>query len=264
MGKAGRFACILTPMLLTLASLICFIIVMMGQTPWKGNNAPATDLGKDLYFFKVRSPFRPTAQACLLTPPQADTSNMTLDSKTILDKLPQGIKPNNAFLDALRGKADSKDLKDFYQVGLFSYCEGDINNKTGEEKITYCSARKFQFHFDPLKVWDMNGTSLQEALGSKYEDGMNVYKKVAGWMNWAFVITLILTISELVVGIFAVFSRWGSFVTTIVSTVSFLFLICSSLSTSTFADPCNPGPSRLRHCRSRHRHSNLRHTDGCL
>jgi len=58
MGKIGRFACILTPMCLTLASLICFIIVMLGQTPWKGNNAPATALGRDLYFFKVCAPLQ--------------------------------------------------------------------------------------------------------------------------------------------------------------------------------------------------------------
>lgn len=54
MGKVGRFACILTPMLLTLASLICFIIVMIGQAPFKGNDAPGSELGRDLYFFKVR------------------------------------------------------------------------------------------------------------------------------------------------------------------------------------------------------------------
>ena len=84
---------------------------------------------------------------------------MTLDSQTVLDNLPDGIQPNNDFLEALRGKADSKELKDFYQVGLFSYCEGETNNKTGEDKITYCSPRKFQFYFDPLKVWGMNGTS---------------------------------------------------------------------------------------------------------
>ena len=54
MGKVGRFACILTPMLLTLASLICIVIVMIGQAPWKGNDAPSTALGRDLYFFKVR------------------------------------------------------------------------------------------------------------------------------------------------------------------------------------------------------------------
>lgn len=183
---------------------------MMGQTPWKGNDAPATATGRDLYFFK------------------ADTSNMTLDSNTVLDKLPDGLTPNNGFLESLQGKADSKELKDFYQVGLFSYCEGDKNNQTGEETITYCSARKFQFHFDPLKVWDMNGTSIQEALGDKYDSGMNVYKKVAGWMNWAFVITLVLTASEFVIGFFAIFSRWGSLITTIVSTAQTVFAIAAA------------------------------------
>jgi len=53
MGKAGRFACILTPMLLTLASLICIVIVMIGQLSSSGNKAPSTALGRDLYFFKV-------------------------------------------------------------------------------------------------------------------------------------------------------------------------------------------------------------------
>jgi hypothetical protein len=55
MGKVGRFACILTPMLLTLASLICIVIVMIGQMSMKDNNPPTTALGRDLYFFKVCS-----------------------------------------------------------------------------------------------------------------------------------------------------------------------------------------------------------------
>ncbi|EUC47072.1 hypothetical protein COCMIDRAFT_91172 [Bipolaris oryzae ATCC 44560] len=214
MGKAGRFACIITPLALTLASLVCFVIVMLGQTPWKGNNAPATALGRELYFMK------------------ADTSNMTLDSQTILDKLPAGLTPSNDFIDALRGKADSKELKDFYQVGLFSYCEGETDKETGKEKITYCSARKFKFHFDPLKVWGMNGTALQEALGDKYDDGMNVYKKVAGWMNWAFVIVIVLTPIEFIVGFFAIFSRWGSLVTTIISTAQTIFAVAAAITAS--------------------------------
>lgn len=28
---------------------------MLGQTPWKGNNAPATASGRELYFMKVCS-----------------------------------------------------------------------------------------------------------------------------------------------------------------------------------------------------------------
>jgi len=47
MGKAGRFACIITPMLLTLASLVCLALVMVGQL---GDNS----LQRSLYFFKVR------------------------------------------------------------------------------------------------------------------------------------------------------------------------------------------------------------------
>ncbi len=56
MGKAGRFACILTPMLLTLASLITLALIFVGQTPWKGNDVPNTQIGRDLYFFMVRWP----------------------------------------------------------------------------------------------------------------------------------------------------------------------------------------------------------------
>jgi hypothetical protein len=44
MGKFRRSACILTPMLLTVASLVCFVVVMLGQN---------TSLEPGLYFFKV-------------------------------------------------------------------------------------------------------------------------------------------------------------------------------------------------------------------
>jgi hypothetical protein len=79
----------------------------------------------------------------------------------------------------------------------------------------------------------MNNTNIQEVLGDKYDSGMNAYKKAAGWMNWAFVITLVLTAVEFVVGFFAIFSRWGSLVTTVISTVSLLFPLPSKSSLTT-------------------------------
>ncbi|CBX95138.1 similar to integral membrane protein [Plenodomus lingam JN3] len=209
MGKAGRFACILTPMLLTVASLICFIIVMIGQAPLKGNDAPSTELGRDLYFF------------------QADTSKFTADPQTVLDNVPGVDHIDNSFLNAIQGSASSGELKDFYQVGLWSYCEGDRDNN-GKETITKCSARKFQFHFDPVEVWGLQNTTVQDVLGDKFQSGMNTYKKVAGWMNWAFVITVILTAAEFVIGFFAIFSRWGSLITTIVSTAQTVFAIAAA------------------------------------
>jgi len=49
MGKAGRFACIFTPMAMTIASLICLVIVLSGQAYQK------SELSRSLYFFKVCS-----------------------------------------------------------------------------------------------------------------------------------------------------------------------------------------------------------------
>lgn len=210
MGKVGRFACILTPMLLTLASLICFIMVMMGQAPFKGNGTPGTELGRHLYFFK------------------ADTSNFTSDPQSIIDKIPGADKINNDFLNALRGSSSAGELQDFYQVGLWSYCEGKKDSK-GVETISKCSARKFQFYFDPVEVWGLKNTSVQEVLGDKFTKGMNTYKKVAGWMNWAFVITIVLTAVEFVIGFFAIFSRWGSLVTTIISTAQTVFALAAAI-----------------------------------
>jgi hypothetical protein len=202
MGKAGRIACIITPMALTVASLVCLLIVMIGQLG-NNNKAPSTSLGQDLYFFK------------------ADTSNFTADPQTVLNKIDDAgdkVNINNDLLDALTGAASSKELKDFYQVGLWSYCSGE--KKDGVEKITYCSSSKTQFWFNPIDEWGLKNTSVQNVLGDDLQKGLNTYKKVAGWMNWAFIIATILTAAEFVVGFFAIFSRWGSLVTTILSTVS--------------------------------------------
>jgi hypothetical protein len=51
------------------------------------------------------------------------------------------------------------------------------------------------------------------------QKGLDTYKKVSGWMIWSFGIALILSAAEFIIGFFAIFSRWGSLVTTIVSTV---------------------------------------------
>jgi hypothetical protein len=55
MGKTKRVACIATPMLLTVASLICFLVVALAQV---SSGIPNTLLQRDLYFFKVPIPCR--------------------------------------------------------------------------------------------------------------------------------------------------------------------------------------------------------------
>lgn len=154
---------------------------------------------------------------------QADTSGFTADPETVVDKIENktNVKIDNKLIDALQGAASSNDLKDFYQVGLWSYCSG-TKAADGKETIDFCSSSKVSFWFNPIDVWGLKNTSAQELLGDDLQKGLDAYKRVSGWMVWAFIIAVCLTAAEFIIGFFAIFSRWGSFVVTIISTVSFL------------------------------------------
>ena len=158
----------------------------------------------------------------LLTASQANMTAFRKDPQGIADKLADKLDKlghKNDLLDALTGAASSKDLEDFYKVGLWSYCSGQYEGNV--EKYTYCSPSKTNFWFNPVDVWGLKNTSVQNVLGDDFQKGLDTYKKVAGWMNWAFIIATILTAAEFVIGFFAIFSRWGSLVVTIISTVSY-------------------------------------------
>ncbi|ORY19730.1 SUR7/PalI family-domain-containing protein [Clohesyomyces aquaticus] len=201
MGKLGRFACIFTPMALTLASLVCLVLVFSGQL----NKNMA--LQRDLWFFKANT------KEFTVNPDIAPNSNL-----------------DNVLLSSLEASASSGELKDFYQVGLWNYCEGEIND--GHEKITYCSPRKVYFWFNPIEVWELKNTTAQQVFPDKMKNGIDAYHKVSKWMFAAYVIAICLTAAELVVGIFAIFSRWGSLVTTIVSTASTLFVLAAAITST--------------------------------
>jgi hypothetical protein len=148
---------------------------------------------------------------------------------------------------ALQAGTDSKPLKDFYKVGLFLYCEGEKDAATGKEIVTYCSDRKLQFYFDFTDLWQLKNTSIQYVRAEDFKKGIQAYKKAVGWMNWVFVITLALTAAECMIGFFAIFSRWGSLVTTIVSTVGCSFpLFFRLLMGMTRRKPSLPSWLRLR------------------
>ncbi|KAF2109309.1 integral membrane protein-like protein [Lophiotrema nucula] len=207
MGKLGRFACIFVPMALTLGSLICLILVFSGQL--NKNNS----LQRDLYFFKAN-----TSQFVSNPDNEAvDEANKYFD---------------NDLLKALQGAVSTNDLQDFYLVGLWNYCEGNQDDKTGKETVTKCSKREANYWFNPIEVWDLENTTAQKLFPDKMKDGLDVYRKVSKWMFAAYVIAICLTAAEFVVGIFAIFSRWGSLVTTIVSTAQTIFIMAAAITST--------------------------------
>lgn len=196
-------------MALTIASLVCLIIVGLGGT--NRNNSAYNNL----YFFRANT-----------TNINIDPSLIDLPSNPLTDKL----------LDATTETVKKAlDVKDIYHISLWNYCSGDgKTNSTGgvSDSINFCSPHKNQFWFNPVEVWGLNNTSVDKVFSKELKAGLNTYKTVAKWMFICYLVALITTIVEIVVGILALFSRLGSLATTIVSCVSSFFIIAFALTST--------------------------------
>lgn len=215
MGKAGRFACILTPMLLTIASLITQVFVEVGG--W----SKSSDTLNGLYFMK------------------ADFTNLTTSNANDLQ--------NSTELTAALAAAKAQNqLAAVYEIHLWNYCSGN----TSSSDLNYCSSRKSNFYFDPVEVWHLNTTNVtsengdttvtgnsevdgkindlknnseeleDKLLGGAGKKALDAYKSVAKWMFIAYQVSFWVTLATIVVGILAIFSRFGSFLTWLCSIVS--------------------------------------------
>jgi len=198
MVNAGRIACISTPFVLSIASLICIILVFLAGT---SKNNTSLD---NIYFF------------------QGDLSNFTADPST--DIIPGTNADNELLNTGLKQAKEDLKLKDIYQIYLWNYCAGAT-----DKPYEYCSPKKAYFWFNPVEVWGLNNTGVEQLFPKELNNGLKTYQTVSKWMFIVYVISLITTILEIVVGISAIFSRWGSFATTFFSTASSLFTFAASL-----------------------------------
>ncbi|KKY25179.1 putative integral membrane protein [Phaeomoniella chlamydospora] len=83
-----------------------------------------------------------------------------------------------------------------------------------------------------MEVWGLNSTSLEDLFPTALKKGLKIYQKVSHWMVIAYICAFALTLSEIVVGFFAICSRLGSLATTIVSSLSSLFIFASTLTST--------------------------------
>lgn len=125
---------------------------------------------------------------------------------------------------------DDSTIADFYDIGLWGYCQGNITDS--KTTVTSCTDPKAEYYFNPSSVLGVSESELEQELGSGVKKIMKVYKAVSKWMFIAYLIAFIATCAQILVGIFAICSRWGSCVTTIVSIVSFLFTLAASLTST--------------------------------
>lgn len=212
MGKAGRIACITTPMVLTIASLVA--LVFLEVSGWSAGSPLNNN-----YFMSV------------------DFSNFTTADA--------GSVANSTELTAALTLAKaSNSLKDTYRVYLWSYCTADKSS----DNMDWCSKKQSKFVFDPVEQFALNATDSSTSTGTSDADnaiasGLNelkgnaqefedkllgdsasgaikVYKRVATWNWYAYQIAFWTTIITIVVGLLAICSRWGSLCTWIMAIVS--------------------------------------------
>lgn len=210
MGKVGRFACIFTPMVFTICSLGLLIAVGLGGT--NQNNAGLNRL----WFFR------------------ANTSDFHID--TTIKGVPTAL--TNLLNSTNSAEVNTADVKDFYHISLWNYCSGDFgNNSTADannanDHITFCSPRTNGFWFNPVEVWGLNATVASSMFGKQLNDGLKAYRTVTKWMTISYIVATVATGVEILVGFLALFSRWGSLSTTIVSFVSSVFLMGFALTST--------------------------------
>ncbi|KAJ2898334.1 SUR7 family protein pun1 [Zalerion maritima] len=166
-------------------SIIFLILVEIGNT----HDSPQI---RDMYFYKL----------------------------DLTDIIPVSV-PNAVLINSI---ARSLGLHDFYQVGLWNFCEG-----YNDQGIVYCSTPERFYWFNPVKVLTselLSGASI--ALPTTVNDILSLIR-IASQCMWGFFMTgIILNFILMVMGPIAVFSRWWSLPFGVLSSVSSLLIVAGS------------------------------------
>jgi hypothetical protein len=213
MGKRGRIACTFTPMVLTVASVIA--MTFLEASGWRNGL-------NDNYFLRI------------------DFSNFSATE-------PGSFSDRYGLGDTLNQARTSGELKDVYQIYLWSYCTAS----TPSGKVDWCSEWRPRFVFDPVEELGLNITiSNEEVSATRHEASpstdvmdfmdyprerarlfgedllgdaapgtLRVYKRVAEWNFIACQFAYATSILTVLIGLLAMLSRWGSLCTWIVSIV---------------------------------------------
>ena len=193
MGKAARAACIFTPWVLTIASFVCIVLITISGWGSKGTVS-------GLHFFKAN-----------FTELDVTASNLPSDELTA----------------ALKQSAESNQLARVYEIHLWNFCERNTN----ERVVTWCSPKMKDYFFDPIMTWgldsaqqNMTGDEEGKILGKAAQETLDTYRGAGFWLFIAYEIALWASLTTILCGFLAIFSRIGSFLTWLFSIVRPFFL----------------------------------------
>jgi hypothetical protein len=211
---AGRFVCVAIPFLLTIASLVCIFITMFSGTGLKSLNE-----------------FTVTPQNLNIAFPALQ--NLT-NGNSIISATTTGsaIGAEISSIANTNITANSIGLQNSYQVYMFNYCyQNATNNNTWCSKAQYnwaVSALNTDYIQGNISAASIKATGQNATLPGAIKDALHTYATVSRWTQIVYIIALLLTVLEIIVGIFGFCSRIGSCLTYFVSGLSTTVVIAAS------------------------------------
>lgn len=157
---------------------------------------------------------------------QLDLTNFTTAASANLAS--SSSADSSLLTGALEAAKQELNMYDYYTIYLRGYCGWN-----GNDKYANCSSPQAIFWFDPITVWGLNsnttGSTIEQLLPKTLRDGLNTYEAVSKAMGVVYIVALGATSATALVGISAIFSRWGSFATTFFAAASALFFLAGSI-----------------------------------
>lgn len=218
MANFGRFVCVALPFALTVASLICILIVALAGVTNK--SLDMFDLDTKNFsistndFANLENLIKRVAAPEPVPVPIPGLGDLT---SSALNNLASG---NNL-------TASELGLADHYKIDLWTYC-----SQTG--KNTTCPKPKFDwaksaFNTTKLEETASSTVGTNVKLPKELTSALHSFQVLSKWTQVVYIIAFVATAVELLFGIFALCSRIGSCCTWIVSGISTVAIICASI-----------------------------------
>ena len=212
----GRLFCVGLPFALTIASIACLLVAMLSgvgdkkldmfEVNTKNFSVSTSDL-KNFEGLLKRDP--------VPSPHFSELTTAALSGYTV-----QGTDAASNITAADLG------LADYYKVALWGIC-----STTGSS--TKCSKPKFNWASSALNGTNVtligSTTSVQVTLPKSIHDSLKTFAVLSEWTQVVYIIAFVVSVLELVVGLFAFCSRVGSCCTFIVSGFSTTAVIVASI-----------------------------------
>ncbi|KAJ6102332.1 SUR7/PalI family-domain-containing protein [Penicillium sp. IBT 16267x] len=200
---------------LSIASLICILLVVLG-----GINKESQILG-DLYAFQI------DLKTFFANEPEGayrgiipGITNMTVG------EIPGVTTANQAFADALWYTRGANELSQFYSIYLWDYC---ASNGSVVNSAAVCTQHGANATFNPFTAMNLSQHTGSQSEDTVYPttlaDGMRVYSGAIGWLRASFIIAAVAKFVELVIGVVAATSKWGSLFATFIAVATSVFIL---------------------------------------